>query len=126
MEKGTSNSSSTKSPSEPLQQEQAAECLNDEDVGVRSDVTESSNPQYVDLLERGDSSYLFEQDQSDESLVEEDMLEKMFVTPVSGYMLPKIECGDYPEQEVVNSSYLEFLSHGEDEDEDQPFGLWSY
>ncbi|CAI9283516.1 unnamed protein product [Lactuca saligna] len=96
MEKGTSNSSSTKSPSEPLQQEQAAECLNDEDVG------------------------------SDESLEEEDMLEKMFVTPVSGYMLPKIECGDYPEQEVVNSSYLEFPIHGEDEDEDQPFGFWSY
>ncbi|CAH1422509.1 unnamed protein product [Lactuca virosa] len=126
MEKGTSDSSSTKSPSEPLQQEQAADCLNDEDVGVRSDATESSSPQYVDLLERGDSSYLFEQDQSDESLDEEDKLEKMFVTTVSGYMLPKIESGDYPELDVVNSSYLEFPSHGEDEDEDQPFGFWSY
>lgn len=129
MEKGTSDSSSTKSPSEPLQQEQAADCLNDEDVsknsnvGVRSDLTESNSPRYVDLLERVDSSYLFEHDQSDESLDEEDKLEKMFV---SGYMLPKIENGEYPELDVVNSSYIGFPGHGEDEDEDQTFGFWSY
>ncbi|KAL4584028.1 hypothetical protein LXL04_008618 [Taraxacum kok-saghyz] len=132
MEKGTSDSSSTKSPSEPLQQEQAADCLNDEDhisktsiVDVNSDLTGSSSPRYADLLERGNSSYLFEHDQSDESLEEEDKLEKMFVT---GYMLPKIKSGDYPELDVVNSSYIGFPGQGEDEDEDQdqPFGFWSY
>ncbi|KAI3521735.1 hypothetical protein L1887_11207 [Cichorium endivia] len=128
-EKGASDSSSTKSPSEPLQQEQVADCLNDEDVSKTSNVgvkSDSSNPRYVDLLERGDSSYLFEQDQSDESLDEEDNLEKMFVTPVSGYMLPKIESCHYPELDAVNSSYLGFPGHGDDEDEDQHFGFWSY
>ncbi|XP_076914634.1 homeobox-leucine zipper protein HAT5-like [Bidens hawaiensis] len=111
-DKGASDSSSTKSPSEPLQQEQVADCVNDEDVTKASNV--------------GDSSCLFEHDQSDESLDEEDNFGKMFVTPVNGYMLPKIEDGDYPELDVVNSCYLGFHGHDHDGNEDQSFGFWSY
>ncbi|KAJ0527647.1 putative transcription factor homeobox-WOX family [Helianthus annuus] len=119
-EKGTSDSSSTKSPFEPLQQEHVADCVNDEDV------TKTSNDGIQSLLERGDSSYLFEQDQSDESLDEEDNFGKMFVTPVSGYMLPKIENSEYPELDAVNSCYLGFNGHDHDGSEDQSFGFWSY
>ncbi|KAI3785713.1 hypothetical protein L1987_44838 [Smallanthus sonchifolius] len=135
-EKGSSDSSSTKSPSESLQPEQIADYVNDEDVtknsnvGVKTVESESSSPRYADgtqsLLEHGDSSYLFEQDQSDESLDEEDNLGKMFVTPVSGYMLPKIENDDYPELDGVNSCYLGFNGHDQDDNEDQSFGFWSY
>lgn len=131
-EKGTSDSSSTKSPSEPLQHEQnIADYVNDEDVAKTSNVvSESSSPRYIDgvqsLLENGDSSYLFEQDQSDESLDEEDNFKKMLVTPVSGYMLPKIENGDYPELDAVNSCYLGFHGHDHDDNEDQSFGFWPY
>lgn len=108
-EKGTSDSSSTKSPFETLQQEHVTDCVND-DVAVKSVVS--------------DSSYLFEQDQSDESLSEEDNFEKMFINPVNDYMLPKIESGDYP----VNSCYLGFTSHDQDQeqDRDQAFGFWPY
>jgi len=121
-EKGTSDSSSTKSPSDPLQQDHVVDFVNDEDV------TKTSNVDGIQsLLEHGDSSYLFEQDQSDEqSLDEEDNFGKMFVTPVSGYMLPKIENGDYPELDAVNSCYLGFNGHDHDGNEDQSFGFWSY
>lgn len=125
----TSDSSSTKSPCEPLQQEQVVDYVND-DVGVKSVVSDSSSPGYVDgvqsLLERVESSYLFEQDQSEESLDEDENLEKMFVT--SGYMLPKIENGDYLELDAVNSCYLGFTGHGNDQDQDhdQTFGFWPY
>nr|XP_043615173.1 homeobox-leucine zipper protein HAT5-like isoform X2 [Erigeron canadensis] len=125
-EKGTSDSSSTKSPFDPLQQEQVTDCMND-DVAIKSVVSDSSSPGYgvQSLLERGDSSYLFEQDQSDGSLDEEDNLDKMFV---SGYMLPKIECGEYPKLDVVKSCYLGIpcQDHGDDHDQDQSFGFWSY
>ncbi|KAL8250466.1 hypothetical protein R6Q59_034159 [Mikania micrantha] len=132
--KGTSDSSSTKSPSESLQQEQMADCLNNEDVSnasnvvVKTVVSESTSPRCVDmtqsLLEHGDSSNLFEQDQSDGSLDEEDNFGKLFATPVSSYMLPKIENGDYPELDAVNSCYLGFHDH--DDNEEQSFGFWPY
>lgn len=121
-EKGTSDSSSTKSPSEALQQEQVADCVNVQDVA-----SDSSSPKCVDrvqsFLERGDSSYLFEQDQSDGSIDEEDNLEKIFVTPLTGYLLPKIENCDYPDH------YLGLLpshDHDHDHDQDRSFGFWSY
>lgn len=119
-EKGTSDSSSTKSPSDALHLEQVVDCVNVQDVA-----SDSSSPKYVDgvesFLERVDSSYLFEQDQSDESIDEEDNLDKMFVTPLSGYLLPKIENCDYPEHYIGL-----FPSHDHDHDQDQSFGFWSY
>lgn len=130
-EKGTSDSSSTKSLSDPLQQEQIADCVNDEDV---SKTTSNIAVNGVhSILEQGDSSYMFDQDHSDESLDEDDNFGKMFVTPVSGYMLPpKIESGEYPELDAVNSCYLGFPGHEDqdhdqiqDHDEDQSFCFWS-
>ncbi|XP_024970780.1 homeobox-leucine zipper protein HAT5-like [Cynara cardunculus var. scolymus] len=130
-EKGTSDSSSTKSLSEPLQQEQIADCVNDEDVSKTSDIAVNG---VQSILEQGDSSYMFDQDHSDESLDEDDNFGKMFATPVNGYMLPpKIKTGEYPELDAVNSCYLGFPGHDEDHDqiqdpihdEDQSFGFWS-
>ncbi|XP_071710816.1 uncharacterized protein [Rutidosis leptorrhynchoides] len=119
-EKGTSDSSSTKSPCEPLQQEQVTDCVND-DVAVVSVESYSSSPGYLSdvqsLFERGESTYLFEPDQSDGPLDEEASLETMFVNTISSFLLPKIESGDYS-----NSYYLGFNVH----DQDQPFGFWSY
>ncbi|KAI3759330.1 hypothetical protein L6452_07070 [Arctium lappa] len=123
-EKGTSDSSSTKSQSEPLQQEQIADCVNDEDVSKTS-INNIAVNGVESILEQGDSSYMFDQDHSDESLDEDDNFGKMFVTPVSGYMLPKIESGDYPELDAVNSCYLGFPGHDQDQDQDQSFGFWS-
>lgn len=143
-EKGTCehSSSTTKSPpSQPLQQEPVADCVNDErhvsnGAYVQDVLSESSSQKYIDgPISIGDSSYLFDQDHSDESLDEEDNLEKMFVTPVvSGYMLPKIENDeDYPaELDAVNSCYLQLGFHGnynghsDHDHQDQSFGFWSY
>ncbi|KAI3777558.1 hypothetical protein L1987_47358 [Smallanthus sonchifolius] len=134
--KGASDSSSTKFPCLQIQQESVVDC-DDQYVSrtsnveyVQDVVSDSSSPKYIDrvqcLLERSDSSYLFKQDQSDESLDEEDNARKMFVTPVNSCMLPKIKNDDHPELDYVNSWYLEYHGHDHDHDQDRSFCFWSY
>ncbi|XP_076947604.1 homeobox-leucine zipper protein HOX16-like [Bidens hawaiensis] len=114
-EKGSFDTSSTKCVSFRIQHEPVADCLNDEHISKNLNVgdvmSDSSSPKYADevqcLLDQGDFSYLFDHDQTDESLDEEDNLGKMFVTAASGYMSPKI----------INS---------DDQELDQSFCFWSY
>ncbi|KAJ1378441.1 Leucine zipper, homeobox-associated [Sesbania bispinosa] len=69
-----------------------------EDISsARSDILDSDSPLYNDgvhstLLETGDSSYVFEPDQSDLSQDEEDNLSRSFLPP---YIFPKLEDMDY-------------------------------
>lgn len=88
---------------------------------AKSDVFDSESPHYTDgvhssLLEPGDSSYVFEHEQSDLSQDEEDDISKNLLNPA--YSFPKIEDADYCDPQ--SSCYYGF------QDEDQAFGLWPY
>lgn len=89
---------------------------------AKSDVLDSDSPRYTDgvqssLLERGDSSYIFEPDQSDLSQDEEDDISKNLLRP--SYVFPKIEDDCY--SDPPSSSYFGFPV------EDQSFGcFWPY
>ncbi|EEF52120.1 homeobox-leucine zipper protein HAT5 [Ricinus communis] len=86
-----------------------------EDISsAKSDIFDSDSPHYTDgvhssLLEAGDSSYVFEPDQSDVSQDEEDNLSKSLLPP---YVFPKLEEADYSDPPA---SF-----------EDHAFWCWSY
>nr|XP_043635664.1 homeobox-leucine zipper protein HAT5-like [Erigeron canadensis] len=131
-EKGTSDSSSTRSPFEPEL------CKTHVDHGCEEDISKTMSTEYgqngtiieksvvadkevyMSLLERVDSSYVYEQEQSDGSLDEENNLSTMFQPLVGDYTLPKVENGGYAEPHSVNSYYLGLPG------DDQAFGFWSY
>ncbi|KAJ1438970.1 Leucine zipper, homeobox-associated [Sesbania bispinosa] len=88
---------------------------------TRSDILDSDSPLYNDgvhstLLETGDSSYVFEPDQSDLSQDEEDNLSRSFLPP---YIFPKLEDMDYsnPPESSCNFGFPE---------EDHALWSWSY
>ncbi|KAI7729919.1 hypothetical protein M8C21_013639 [Ambrosia artemisiifolia] len=129
QEKGTSDSSSTRSMSQPQSCQHGLE----EDVskntntkyGQNGSFTEKlddfdNNGVHTSLMERVDSSYVFEQEQSDGSLDEENNLSKMLMPCVDDYASSKIENGDYTGPNSVNSYYLGLPG------DDQAFGFWSY
>ncbi|KAK9050633.1 hypothetical protein SSX86_007516 [Deinandra increscens subsp. villosa] len=124
QEKGTSDSSSTKSTSQPQTHKQHIHILEEdvpEDNGNFTEkITELENGVQTSLVERVDSSYVFEQEQSDGSLDEENNLCRMFLPSVDCYTLPKIENGDHRDPQSVNSYYLGLPG------DDQAFGFWSY
>lgn len=129
QEKGTSDSSSIKSAFEPQACKQTLVHRFEEDVsknmntgnGQNDNFTEKSvefdNGVHTSLLERVDSSYVFEQEQSEGSLDEENNFNKMFLPSMDCYTSPKIENGVYTDPHSVNSCYL---------GDDQAFGFWSY
>ncbi|XP_050376294.1 homeobox-leucine zipper protein HAT5-like [Argentina anserina] len=88
---------------------------------IRSDMFDSDSSHYTDgvhssLLERGDSSYMFEPDQSDISQDEEDNLSKSLLPT---YIFPKLEDVDYT-CPPANSYNFGFPV------EDHAFWSWSY
>ncbi|PRQ16103.1 putative transcription factor Homobox-WOX family [Rosa chinensis] len=90
-------------------------------TSVKSDIFDSDSSHYTDgvhssLLERGDSSYIFEPDQSDLSQDEEDNLSKTLLPP---YIFPKLEDVDYTDP-PANSCNFGFPV------EDHAFWSWSY
>uniref|UniRef100_A0A2N9GVH1 Homeobox-leucine zipper protein n=1 Tax=Fagus sylvatica TaxID=28930 RepID=A0A2N9GVH1_FAGSY len=97
-------------------------CCKQEDMSsAKSDIFDSDSPHYTDgvhssLLEPGDSSIVFEPDQSDLSQDEEDnlSLSKSLLPPP--YIFPKLEDVDYSE----NSCNFGFPV------EDHAFWSWSY
>ena len=87
----------------------------------RSDIFDSDSPHYTDgvhssLLEPGDSSYVFEPEQSDLSQDEEDNFSKSLLPP---YIFPKLEDVDYSDT-PANSCNFGFPM------EDHAFWSWSY
>ncbi|KAJ9535478.1 hypothetical protein OSB04_un001395 [Centaurea solstitialis] len=117
QEKGSSDSSSTKSPSEPQQCRQILE--QDVSKNIETNVDRLSAKSMggvhtISLLERGDSSYVFEQDQSDGSVDEVENFSKIFLHSVDEL---KMENSD---PNSVNSCFLGLPG------DDQAFGLWSY
>ncbi|XP_037494001.1 homeobox-leucine zipper protein HAT5 [Jatropha curcas] len=88
-------------------------CKQEDMSSAKSDIFDSDSPHYTDgvhssLLEAGDSSYVFEPDQSDLSQDEEDNLSKSLLPP---YVFPKLEDADYSNPESF---------------EDHAFWCWSY
>ena len=72
-------------------------CKQEDISSAKSDIFDSDSPHYADgvhssLLEAGDSSYVFEPDQSDLSQDEEDNFSKSLLPP---YVFPKLEDDDY-------------------------------
>lgn len=72
-------------------------CKQDDVSSAKSDILDSDSPHYTDvvhssLLEPGDSSHVFEPDQSDLSQDEEDNFSKSLLPP---YIFPKLEHIDY-------------------------------
>ncbi|CAH1443047.1 unnamed protein product [Lactuca virosa] len=114
QEKGTSDASSTKSPCEP----QLCEPVLEENLSKNMNPTCEPEGDLNVVFERGDSSYVFEQEQSDGSLDEEnDNFGKMFLPSMDCYTSPKIENVD---PHAANSYYLGLAG------DDQAFGFWSY
>ncbi|KAL4559236.1 hypothetical protein LXL04_031371 [Taraxacum kok-saghyz] len=118
QEKGTSDSSSTKSPSEPQLCQPIPDCGYEEDLSKNMDPAYKPEGNLDVVFEGGDSSYIFEQEQSDVSLDEENNnFGKIFLPSGEGYTSPKIENVD---PHSVNSYYLGLPG------DDQGFGFWSY
>ncbi|XP_062169210.1 homeobox-leucine zipper protein HAT5-like [Alnus glutinosa] len=96
-------------------------CKHEEISSVKSDIFDSDSPHYTDgvhssLLDPGDSSHVFEPDQSDLSQDEEDNLSKSLLPP---YTFPKLEDVDYSDP-PENSCHFGFPV------EDHAFWSWSY
>ncbi|XP_061346610.1 homeobox-leucine zipper protein HAT5-like [Gastrolobium bilobum] len=75
-------------------------CKQEDISSARSDILDSDSPHYTDgvhsaVLEPGDSSYVFEHDQSDQSQDEEDNLSE---TLLPSYIFAKLEDVDYSDQ----------------------------
>ncbi|KAK3035682.1 hypothetical protein RJ639_032554 [Escallonia herrerae] len=136
-EKGSWESSDTEKLSEASAQEYTADLVSEGEVSknstpefkqedinsANSDLIDSDSPHYADgghsaLLERGDSSYVFEHDQSDLSQDEEDHLRKCLLPPLS-YVFPKLEDANYPDP-PANSCYFGFSG------DENAFEFWSY
>lgn len=98
-----------------------------ESISAKSDIFDSDSPHYTDgvhssLLETGDSSYVFEPDQSDLSQDEDDnLISKTLLQP---YIFPKLEEVDYdysdPPTSTTASCNFGFPV------EDHAFWSWSY
>ncbi|KAK7265767.1 hypothetical protein RJT34_33390 [Clitoria ternatea] len=96
-------------------------CKQEDISSARSDILDSDSPHYTDgvhssLLEHGDSSYVFEPDQSDLSQDEEDNLSKSLLPP---YIFPKLEDVDYSDP-PENSCSFGFP------EEDHALWTWAY
>ncbi|GAV82883.1 Homeobox domain-containing protein/HALZ domain-containing protein [Cephalotus follicularis] len=96
-------------------------CKQEDISPAKSDTVNSDSPHYIDgvhssVLEAGDSSYVFEPDQSDLSQDEEDNFRKVLL-PTN--IFPKIEDADYSDQptNVCNFGFPV---------EDHAFWSWSY
>lgn len=95
-----------------------------EDISsVKSDIFDSDSPHYTDgvhssLLETGDSSYVFEPDQSDLSQDEDDNLSKTFLHP---YIFPKLEVEEVDYSDPPTTSCNFGFSA-----EDHAFWSWTY
>jgi len=97
-------------------------CKQEDISSARSDILDSDSPHYTDgvnsaLLEHGDSSYVFEHDQSDMSQDEEDNLSKSLYP---SYLFPKLEEDvDYsdPPESSCNFGFSE---------EDHALWTWAY
>jgi len=129
-------SDTNKKSQEPVQNPAAAEsvsegevskvsivgCKQEEISSVKSDIFDSDSPHYTDggvhssLLDAGDSSHVFEPEQSDLSQDEEDNLSKSLLPP---YIFPKLEDIDYSDP-PENSCNFGFPA------EDHAFWSWSY
>ncbi|KAL6178111.1 hypothetical protein ACLB2K_049630 [Fragaria x ananassa] len=109
-ERANSEQSDTNKSHQEPQQMPIAESVSSEDSPHYTDGVHSS------LLERGDSSYIFEPDQSDLSQDEEDNLSKSLLPT---YIFPKLEDVDYTDP-PANSCNFGFPV------EDQAFWSWSY
>ncbi|CAL5372449.1 unnamed protein product [Camellia sinensis] len=99
-----------------------AACKQDDLTSAKSDELDSGSPCHVDgshssLLEPGDSSYVFEPDQSDLSQDEEDHFCKNLLPPPA-YLYPKIDDAGYPDPSA-NPCYFGFPV------EDHTFEFWS-
>ncbi|KAK4264239.1 hypothetical protein QN277_025447 [Acacia crassicarpa] len=97
-------------------------CKQEDMCSAKSDIFDADSPHYTDgvhsaLLEPGDSSYVFEPDQSDLSQDEEDNLSKNFFPQ---YTFPKLEDVDYSDP---SESSCSFGFPAEDHD---AFWSWSY
>ena len=74
----------------------------------KSDILDSDSPRFTEgvhsnpLLEPGDSSYVFEADQSDLSQDEEDNLSRSFLPP---YIFPKLEDVDYSDPPASSCNF---------------------
>lgn len=119
QEKGTSDSSSTKSPFEPLQQKQILDHTTEDVVSKNMKMGYGQEGSFT-AKELGDSSYVFEQEQSEGSLDEENNFSQMFLPSVVSYTSPKIENNEHVDPKSVNSYYLGLPG------DDQSFGFWSY
>ncbi|XP_071737464.1 uncharacterized protein [Rutidosis leptorrhynchoides] len=126
QEKGTSDSSSTKNLSQPQLSKQNLDHGCEEVVSkdMNSNVEKSvefDNGGLTSLLERVDSSYVFDREQSEGSLNEENNFNKMFLPLLDNYYnTPKIENDEYTDSHSMNSCYLGLPG------DDQAFGFWSY
>ncbi|CAJ1944025.1 unnamed protein product [Sphenostylis stenocarpa] len=96
-------------------------CKQEDISSARSDILDSDSPHYADgvhsaVLEHGDSSYVFEPDQSDTSQDEEDNLSKSLYP---SYLFPKLEDVDYsdPTESSCNFGFSE---------EDHALWTWAY
>lgn len=96
-------------------------CKQEDISSARSDILDSDSPHYTDgvhsaVLEHGDSSYVFEPDQSDMSQDEEDNLSKSLYP---SYLFPKLEDADYsdPTESSCNFGFSE---------EDHALWNWEY
>ncbi|BAT76612.1 hypothetical protein LR48_Vigan01g279900 [Vigna angularis] len=94
-------------------------CKQEDISSARSDILDSDSPHYTDgvhsaVLEHGDSSYVFEPDQSDMSQDEEDNLSKSLYP---SYLFPKLEDADYsdPTESSCNFGFSE-----------EDHGLWNW
>lgn len=111
-------------PEDEVLNDSSAACKPEDLYSAKSDVYDSESPHYTDgvhssVVEPGDSSYMFEPDQSDMSQDEEDNLSKNLLLPLA-YVFPKIgdnNCPDPP----ANTCYFGFPI-----EEDQSFGFWAY
>lgn len=96
-------------------------CKQEDISSARSDIFDADSPHHTDgvhsaLLEPGDSSYVFEPDQSDLSQDEEDNLSKNLFPP---YIFPKLEDVDYSDP-CESSCSFGFPA------EDHTIWSWSY
>ncbi|KAJ4712173.1 Homeobox-leucine zipper protein [Melia azedarach] len=97
-------------------------CKQEDISSAKSDIFDSDSPHYTDgvhssLLEAGDSSYVFEPDQSDLSQDEDDNLSKNVLLPP--YIFPKLEEADYTDPPTSSCNFGFPI-------EDHAFWSWSY
>lgn len=87
-------------------------CKQEDISSAKSDIFDSDSPHYTDgvhssLIEAGDSSYVFEPEQSDLSQDEEDNLSKSLLP---AYVFPKLEDADYSDPPASFEDHHAFWS----------------